>query len=113
MRNKVVLLTSDKFGQGDPVLGETVLETFFTLLKQQDVLPTAVFCMNSGVKALTSASLASVHLAELADRGVQVLACRTCVDHYGVEANLVAGAIIGGMNDFIRLAGEHEVLTIA
>ncbi|TCZ78851.1 transcriptional regulator [Paenibacillus albiflavus] len=109
---KVILVASDTFGKGDQQLGETVLETFFTILKQQETLPHAVFCMNSGVKALTNASLVSLHLGELEQKGVEVLACRTCVDHYGVESDLAAGKI-KGMNDFIQLASEYEVITVS
>lgn len=112
MNRKVILVASETFGTGDHELGETVLETFFNVLKQQEELPHAIFCMNSGVKALTEASLAALQLKELEQRGVQVLACRTCVDYYGVESALIAGKI-GGMNDFIRLAGEYEVMTIS
>nr|MBO2470663.1 transcriptional regulator [Bacillota bacterium] len=36
MKDKVILVTSDQFGKGDAELGETVLETFFALLKQQE-----------------------------------------------------------------------------
>ena len=112
MRNKVILLASDQFGFGDQNLGQGVLETFFVVLKQRDELPAAVFCMNRGVYALTKQSFASVHLAELAEAGVQVLACGTCVDHYGVREELTAGEV-SGMAVFVDLAAKHEVLTIA
>ena len=112
MNNKVILLTTDQFGTGDAALGESVLETFFVLIKQREVPPAAIFCMNRGVFALTKKSFASVHLAELAKSGVNVLACKTCVDHYGVQGDLVAGEI-SSMAAFIELASEHDVLTIA
>ncbi|MFS0782903.1 DsrE family protein [Bacillus sp. 1P06AnD] len=111
MKNKVVLLSSNKFGSGNGELGETVLETFFTLLKQREDLPVAVFCMNSGVLALTEESLASVHLKEMEAKGVGVYACKTCVDYYGVEDKLTAGKI-SGMDHFIELASQYEILTI-
>ena len=111
MKNKVILLTSDRFGDGDPALGESVLETFFVLLKQRDELPAAVFCMNRGVYALTGRTFASLHLAEMEKAGVSVLACRTCVEHYGVEESLKAGEI-SSMAAFIDLAARHDVLTI-
>ena len=112
MRNKVILLTTDQFGTGDAALGESVLETFFVLMKQRDELPAAVFCMNRGVFALTTSSFASVHLAEMADAGVNVLACKTCVDHYDVGSRLKAGEI-SSMATFVELAATHDVLTIA
>jgi len=112
MKNKVILLTSDQFGTGEAALGEGVLETFFVLLKQRDELPAAIFCMNRGVFALTKKSFASVHLAELAKAGVNVVACRTCVEHYGVTDDLTAGTI-GSMADFLDFAAKYDVLTIA
>jgi len=112
MKNKVILLSSDQLGKGDKELGEGVLETFFTLLKQNSELPAAVFCMNSGVYTLTENSFVSVHLKELEDKGVEVIACKTCVEYYDVESKLVAGKI-GGMQQFIELATKYEVITLS
>ncbi|WP_040949169.1 transcriptional regulator [Gorillibacterium massiliense] len=111
MKKKVILLTNDKLGNGAPELGETLLETFFVLLKQEDELPAAVFCLNRGVFALTESSLASLHLKELNDAGVPVLACKTCIEFYDLGDKLVAGEI-STMKAFVNLAAEHEVLTI-
>ncbi|KAB2337187.1 transcriptional regulator [Cytobacillus depressus] len=112
MKNKVILVTSDQLGKGDKELGEGVLETFFTLLKQREDLPAAIFCMNSGVFTLTDDSFVSVHLKELEDKGVEVIACKTCVDYYEVENKLAAGKI-SGMPTFIELASKYEVITIS
>ncbi|MDT0159814.1 MULTISPECIES: DsrE family protein [Bacillus] len=112
MKNKVILVSSDQLGKGDAELGSGVLETFFTLLKQQKELPAAVFFMNSGVYALTGESFVSVHAKELEEKGVGIFACKTCVDHYGVGDKLYAGKI-SGMAHFVELAASHEVLTIS
>ncbi|WP_018130239.1 hypothetical protein [Effusibacillus pohliae] len=112
MKNKVILLSSDRFGSGDPGLGETLLETFFVLLKQREEKPAAIFCVNRGVFALTDRSLASVHLQELADAGVPVLACKTCVDFYQLENELQVGDI-SSMGHFLELASKYEVLNIS
>ncbi len=52
MRNKVILVSSNQLGKGDEVLGETILETFFTILKQREEFPIAIFlheqrCINN------------------------------------------------------------------
>ncbi|WP_174730812.1 DsrE family protein [Mesobacillus harenae] len=112
MKNKVILVSSDQLGKGDKELGEGVLETFFTLLKQREDLPKAVFFMNRGVFTLTDESFASVHLKELELKGTEILACKTCVDYYGLAEKLTAGKI-SGMGDFIELAAKYEVITIA
>ncbi|MBS4188849.1 DsrE family protein [Bacillus sp. FJAT-49705] len=112
MKNKVILVSSDQLGKGEKELGEGVLETFFTLLKQREELPVAIFCMNRGVITLTEDSFVSVHLKELEEKGVEVFACKTCVDYYEIENKLVAGKI-SGMPHFIDLASKYEVITIS
>ncbi|HEY2420722.1 MAG TPA: DsrE family protein [Neobacillus sp.] len=112
MKNKVILVSSKQLGSGDQQLGETILETYFTLLKQQDELPIAVFCMNSGVLTMTGDSFISVHLKEMEEKGVKILACKTCVDHYGIEEQLTVGKV-SGMAHFIELSAKYEILTIS
>ena len=111
MQNKVILLQSDSIGDAADGLGTTILETFLTVLKTEHKLPAAIFCMNRGVLALTSNALASLKLAEIEAAGVPVYACKTCVDHYGIEAELAAGQI-SGMNTFVELAAKHAVITL-
>ncbi|HHW39101.1 MAG TPA: transcriptional regulator [Bacillales bacterium] len=112
MENKVILVLSDQLGQGDKHLGEGILETFFTLLKQKEQKPKAIFCMNRGVFTMTDQSLVSVHLIELEKQGVSVLACKTCADYYEVSDKLTAGKI-SGMDKFIELSSQYEVLTLS
>lgn len=112
MRNKVILLNTDSWGKGDEELGKTLLESFFTILKQEQEWPAAIFCIHRGVLALTEGSLASLHLKELQDQGVPVLACKTCVEYYKVSDKLYAGEI-SSMKRFIELSAEHEVFTLA
>ncbi|WP_123042525.1 DsrE family protein [Cohnella candidum] len=112
MQNKVILLSTDCWGKGDEALGHTILETFFTLLKQEQERPAAVFCMHRGVMALTEASVVSLQLKELEQLGVPVLACKTCTDYFGVTDKLSAGEV-STMKRFIELSAEHEVFTIA
>lgn len=111
MRNKLILLNTDHWGSGDEALGQTLLETYFTLLKQNQEPPAAIFCMHRGVLNLTETSLVSLHLKELQDKGVPVLACKTCVDYYEIGDKLYAGEI-SSMKRFIELSAEHEVFSI-
>jgi intracellular sulfur oxidation DsrE/DsrF family protein len=112
LKNKVILLASDQLGKGEKELGEGVLETFFTILKQREELPEAIFCMNRGIFTLTEGSLVSLQLGELEEKGVDVLACKTCVDYYELNDKLVAGKI-SGMVQFIELASKYEVITLS
>jgi intracellular sulfur oxidation DsrE/DsrF family protein len=112
LKNKIILLASDQLGKGETELGEGILETFFTILKQKEELPVAVFCMNQGVFTLTEESLVSLQLIDLENKGVDILACKTCVDYYELGEKLVAGKI-SGMDHFIELASKYEVITLS
>lgn len=112
MKNKVILVSSDQLGKGEKELGSGLLETFFTILKQQEDLPKAIFFVNRGVYTLTNDSLVSLQLKELEEKGVQLLACRTCVEYYHLEDKLAVGTI-SGMATFIELAAKYEVITIS
>lgn len=107
----MILLLSNTLGKGDEVLGENLLETYFTLLKQEEGLPSVIFCMNSGVLTLTEDSFVSLHLMELEKLGVEVLACKTCTDHYEITERLTAGKL-SSMKEMIQLSQEHQVITI-
>lgn len=111
MRNKLILLNTDHWGSGDDELGQTLLETFFTLLKQEQEPPAAIFCMHRGVLNLTETSLVSLHLKELQYKGVPVLACKTCVDYYGIGDKMYAGEM-SSMKRFIELSTKHEVFSV-
>lgn len=111
MENKVILVKSNRLGEGAEELGEVLMETYFTLLKQRENLPHAIFFLNSGVLTLTEDSLVSVHLQELEEKGVELLVCKTCIDYYGIEEKLSVGKI-SGMAAFMDLAAKHEVITL-
>lgn len=111
MKNKIILVNSNQLGKGDEPLGELLMETFFTLLKQREVKPRAVFLLNSGVHLATNESLVSLHLKELADAGVEILACTTCLNHYQLKGKLAVG-FASTMGKFIELAESYEVITL-
>lgn len=112
MENKVILISSDEFGKGDSTLGTKLLNTFVSLLSQNNQLPVAIFCMNRGVYTLTEQSPVSQALKELAARNVQILGCKTCIDYYHIENEMVVGTT-SSMFKFIELASSNEVITIS
>ncbi len=111
MRDTVILISSQFLGKGEGELGEALLENYFTLLKQNQEKPAAVFFVNSGVLALTEQSLASLHIKELSEQEVPILACKTCVGYYDVESELVTGEI-STMKHFIELSSNYRIISL-
>lgn len=109
MNKRVVLISSETLGKGDDELGKVILENFLVNIKKNP--PQVIFLMNSGVKLATESSLLSVHLEELHNNGVQVLSCKTCVDHFGIEEDIIAGEI-STMTYFAELTVDHNIITL-
>ncbi|MBZ4687742.1 MAG: hypothetical protein PWQ96_2215 [Clostridia bacterium] len=90
---QVVLLSSSKLGEGDDKLGDVLMKSFLYTLAQSDDLPAAVIMMNSGVKLAVEGSPVLEHLMELNKKGVEILACGTCLDFFNLKDKLCVGNI--------------------
>ncbi len=91
--DRVLLLGGQGMGRGDDALGLTVLGNFLKTLVGSPLRPGKIVCWNAGVKLLTRDSPVVGTLLELEGIGVEVLACKTCVDHFGLQGKLRAGEI--------------------
>lgn len=89
----VVVVSSDKMGEGDPQLGAILMKGFLNALIEQPVLPTHLLFYNAGVKLATQDSGVIESLKGLEDSGVEILICGTCVDFYEVRTLLAVGRI--------------------
>jgi len=89
----VVVVSSEKMGEGDPELGTILMKGFLNALIEQSVLPTHLLFYNSGVKLATIDSGVIVSLQALEASGVEILICGTCVDFYEVKTLLAVGRI--------------------
>lgn len=89
----VVVVSSDKMGEGDPQLGTILMKGFLNALNEQPILPTHLLFYNSGVKLTIKDSGVITSLQTLAESGVEILVCGTCIDFYGLKEQLSVGKI--------------------
>ena len=89
----VVVISSDRMGEGDHALGKQLMKAFIFSLSQQDELPRTILFYNKGVTWTTEGSEALDDLAALADAGVEVMSCGTCLKHYEIEDKLLIGEV--------------------
>jgi hypothetical protein len=82
---KTVLVLADKqMGVGDEALGTHILTTALRKLPKFEGLEAIVF-YNAGVWLMTHASPVAAELRQLHEAGVELLACSTCIEHYGLQ----------------------------
>ncbi|MCE5196257.1 MAG: sulfurtransferase-like selenium metabolism protein YedF [Negativicutes bacterium] len=109
---KVIFVRSNRLGTGSDELGSLLIKSFFYAVSQTaDYLPAKIVLINSGVKLAVTDSPVLQDLQALAAAGVEVLACGTCLDFYGLKDQLAVGQISNMYSIYEVLAG-HAVLTL-
>jgi selenium metabolism protein YedF len=91
--NYIVVISSDKMGDGDDELGHLLLGNFIKALKDLDRLPVKIVFYNKGVTIVTKGSPVIEHLRDLEKMGVELLLCATCVGFYKLEEEVGAGIL--------------------
>ncbi|MBL4938414.1 sulfurtransferase-like selenium metabolism protein YedF [Clostridium sp. YIM B02515] len=89
----VILIGTDKLGNGDDTLGATLMKSYLYALSESDKLPTDLLFLNSGVKLVAEGSEVLDSLNKLKERGVNIASCGVCLDFYKLKEKLSVGEI--------------------
>jgi hypothetical protein len=108
---RALVLGSQGMGRGDDGLGLGILHNFLKSLVTNPLRPDKIVCWNAGVRLLTGDSPVIAALQDLEGIGVEILACKTCVEHFGLQDTLRAGEI-STMPTISDLLLRSEVLTV-
>ncbi len=87
----VVLVPGSTLGRGDDELGTVLMRTFIHTLGESDIKPHHIIFMNSGVRLVTTGSDVIDDLRVLEKEGVEILACGTCLAHFGLKEAIEVG----------------------
>ncbi|WP_297520865.1 sulfurtransferase-like selenium metabolism protein YedF [uncultured Clostridium sp.] len=104
-----ILIGSNKLGNGDDALGETLMKGYIYALSESDKLPRKIMFLNAGVKLVASTSSVLESLESLKAKGVEILSCGVCLDFYGLKEIVSIGevtnmyAIVEEMNSVTKL----------
>jgi len=88
---KVFFITSEGMGRGDDRLGKLLMANFLRLLGENDARPESLVFMNSGVRLVCEGSDVLEHVRKLEEKGVEILACTTCLEYFELTDKLRAG----------------------
>ena len=91
MRPKVFLIQSEGLGRGDDKLGAMLMANFLRLLGESKEKPASILLWNAGVRLACEGSKVIEHLKKLAEQGVEVLACTTCLEYFDLVDKLLVG----------------------
>ncbi|PWM32336.1 MAG: sulfurtransferase-like selenium metabolism protein YedF [Coriobacteriia bacterium] len=92
-KNLVIQVSSDAMGAGSDELGRNLMKAFIYAVTQQDELPATMLFYNGGAHLTCEGSPALDDLKALAEQGVEILTCGTCLNHYGMADKLAVGEV--------------------
>jgi intracellular sulfur oxidation DsrE/DsrF family protein len=112
MENTVIQITNNGMGKGDPALQHKLIVNYLELIQMNEGLPNAITFYTDGVKLVVEGSPALEQLHVLESKGVRLIVCSTCLEHYDLSEKVQVG-IVGGMTDIIEAQVKAEkVITI-
>ena len=106
----VVVLCSNKMGEGDEALGKILIKGYIYALTQLEELPKTVLMYNSGIFLACEGSESLEDLKTLEKNGVEILACGTCLNHYQMQSKLAVGNVTNMYEIAQKMAGATKVI---
>ncbi len=103
-RPQVVQITGAAMGAGDEGLGALLLRSFLKTQLQLERPPDAVLLYNAGVRLCCEGSVLLDDLRALEAAGVEVIACGTCLNFFGLADRLEVGRVTDMLEIATRLA---------
>lgn len=89
----VMLIGTDRLGDGPEELGRLLMRNFIITLLDVAEVPDRMFFINTGVLLTAEGSEVLEALEKLGNRGVEVLSCGVCLDFFHKKELLKAGAV--------------------
>ncbi len=102
-----LLITRAGMGQADPELSRKLIAAYLGLLDLEGRRPETIAFYAEGVHLVCEGSHVLEELAALAARGVDLVACGTCLNFYGLAKSLRVGRE-GTMREIIAAQFEAE-----
>lgn len=112
MKDTLVVVNREGMGSAEPALQRKLVSTYLKLLVENGSLPGAIAFYADGVKLACEGSPVLPQLAALEAKGVHLILCRTCLDHFGLVESVKVG-VVGGMGDILAAqATAAKVVTL-
>ena len=106
-RNTLIQVTQNGMGTGSEELALKLITNYFKLLDADGRTPKIIVFYNAGVKLICENSPALEALQNLSKKGVQLLACKTCLDYFNLSDQIKVGTV-GSMPDIITLQADAD-----
>ncbi len=90
-RNILLQFTQYGMGSGDQELSLLLATNYLKIIDEENDLPKFIVFYNEGVKLLCTGSPAIDVLKSIEQKGVKLLACKTCLNYYNLMDKIEVG----------------------
>ncbi len=112
MKNILIQVNKNGMGGAESPLALTLISKYFQLLTEEETPPSFIVFYNEGVKLLCENTSIIAQLKDLENKGVQMIACSTCLDYFSLLDKQIIGKS-GSMQDIVTLQKKSDkVITI-
>jgi hypothetical protein len=96
----LVLINRDGMGSAEEELRYKLLSIYLKMLLENELFPGAICFYADGVKMVVHDSPILDLLRSLEAKGVHIIICSTCLQHFGLRDKVAVG-VVGGMHDIV------------
>ena len=108
--NMVVVISSDRMGNGNDELGKVLIKGFIFAITQLNKLPKTMLFYNGGATLTAEGSDSLEDLKKLEEQGVEILTCGTCLNYYGLSDKLQVGSVTNMYAIVEKMAGADKII---
>jgi selenium metabolism protein YedF len=105
--NTLIQVTQNGMGTGSEELGLQLITNYFKLLDADGRTPKIIVFYNGGIKLICKNSPALEALQNLSKKGVKLVVCKTCLNHFDLLDQMEVGTV-GSMPDIITLQANAD-----
>jgi len=91
--NRILLVTSDRLGDGPEELGRLLMKNFLATLLETEQQPDQILFLNTGVLLAVQGAETVEALQRLEERGAELFSCGVCLDFFQQKERLAVGTV--------------------
>lgn len=111
-KDLTIAIGSDKIGVGEEKLGQILMKSFIYTVKETTPWPAAIVIFNSGVNITCEGSEVLEDLKAMADEGVEILVCGTCLDYYNIKDKIQVGEIANMYSIYEKMRNANNTINM-
>lgn len=111
-KDLTIAIGSDKMGDGGEELGKILIKSFIYTVKETTPWPATMVFFNSGVYLTCEGSEVLEDLKALANEGVEIISCGTCLDYYNIKDKLQVGEIGNMYSIYEKMRNANNTINI-